>query len=968
MHASGPEFSVLGALEVRRDGQPVPLTSGRQRVVLAALLIGAGEPVSVDRLVDAGWDERPPAHPRAAVHTVVSRLRRLLGEGATLEAEPGGYVLRVPAGAVDAVRFEALCDRAAGLPAAAAAQALDAALGLWRGPAYTEFAGYPFARAEATRLDELRAAAIERRAELALELGNPDVTIRVLEELLAAEPLRERAAGLLMGGLYAAGRPADALDRYRQVRARLAEELGVDPSPGLQRLQVRILGHDVPSVRRRVPSPPGWRVSETSFVGRDHELADLIGGVCAHRLVTVVGTGGVGKSRLVAEALPDIGRRLGLPVTVVELGGTTGAQIDGAVAAALDLRGAAEDLRGTVLEYLGTGEGLVVLDGCEHAVDDVRRFVEEVLRRCPGTRLVVTGRRRLAARDERVLRLAPLPTPPEETSADRLAGVAAVRLFVDRMGRMGTDGPPGETALQLIGDVCRRLDGVPLAIELAATRATALGLRPLRDRLGDGLDVLAEDGDRPGLRAVVSWSYGLLAPDEQAVLAVLSVFAGAFDLAAAERVAGPVARAPVAPCLARLVDASLVTVHGAVEVPRYRLLDLVRAFAAERLAERGLEDEAQEARARWVRALAGTVARGPGGDRSVAVEQLDRQRNDVLAAVRWALDRGDPGLAGEITGALRVYSHWQPDAELLTLVCEVAEDGDVRRSGAAPSAFASGGLAAAELGDLARAERLAAAALRCAAEPTERQVALVALGVVTLYRGQHDRSAGYWHQLLDGPGATAAHRADAHATLALLGCFSGDEGAARRHADLACRAAAEVGGGYRAFATYALGERWLLTDPEAAVAVLRVAVEQAEQARVTHVTTVARIALLSALTRMGRHEEALTALPGLLHHLRRAGVWPQMWTALRIGAELLERVGETETAALVLAAAAIAPSAPVVTGADVARYRRLERRIRARIGRPAADRAAALAAALPRAQVVEHTLAAVQRHAVTPAG
>ncbi len=964
----GPTFSVLGVLEVRRGGRPVPVPSGRRRAVLAALLMGAGQPVSTDRLVDAAWGEHAPAHPRAAVHTVVSRLRACLGPGVPLEPASSGYALRVPEEAVDATRFGALCDRAARLPAGAAAQVLDSALALWRGPAYVEFAGRDFARAEAARLEEARAAAVERRAELALDLGAPATAVHLLGALLSADPLREHAAAVLMTALYASGRPADALDRFGQLRVRLADELGIDPSPELQHLQLQILGHDLPSAPPRTPCAPRWLVSESAFVGRDEELAVLFAAVRDHRLVTVTGVGGVGKSRLVAESLPEIAGELGLPVTVVELGGAAGEQADGAIAAALGLRGATDSFRETVLEYLSIGDGLLVLDGGEHLVDRLRRFAEDVLCGCPGIRMVVTSRRRLSAREEQVLPLLPLPVPPAGISDRECAAAAPVRLLADRISRVRPDLPLGQRTWPLLADVCRRVEGLPLAIELAAGRAATLGLQPLRDRLADSLDLLGEDGDLPGLRAVVAWSHALLGPAEQRLLAVVSVFAGDFDLAAAESVAGPVGSAPVAACIGRLVDASLIAVHGAAEEPRYRLLDFVRSFAGERLAECGLGEGARRAHARWVLSLAEAVARPAGWNRSAAIERLERHRTDVLAAVRWALSCGDPVLAGEITGALRMYSHWRPDGELLALVGEVADDGAVRRSCAAARALAAGAVAAVDGGDLDRAERLAAAALPLAIGPDERCQALVMLGVVALYRGQHDRSAACWQEVLRVPGVSADHRVDAHTGLGLLGCFSGDEAAAREHADRACVVAADASAGSRAFAAYTLGERWLLTDREVAVAVLRAAAEQAESARATQVLTVARIALLSALTRLGRRDEALKDLPVLLCELLRAGNWPQLWTALRIGAELLEPVGEAETAALVLAAAQAAVSAPAVTGADVARHRELAERIRHRIGGPAADRAAALAAVLPRARVVERALAAAERHRLTPAG
>jgi DNA-binding SARP family transcriptional activator len=382
-----PTFGVLGALEVCRDGVPVPLPGGRRRAVLAALLVRAGRPVPADALVDAAWGDDLPADPRPALHTVLSRLRGALGDG-VLRTGPAGYLLDAGPGALDAVRFEALRARAAGTPAAQAAALLDEALALWRGPAYAEFADREFARPEAVRLDELRLATVEDRAELSLELGEVTPAVTTLDALLAGHPLRERARGLLMTALYHAGQPTEALERYRDYRTLLAAELGLDPSPALRDLQFRILGHSLPAApppaHRQVPAAAAWLIASTAFVGRDDDTAALLDAVGTHRLVTVTGTGGVGKTRLVAEALGSLTERYGLPVTVTELAGATAGQTDGALAVALGL-GATAAVRTAVLEYLSISAGLLVLDNCEHVLGDVRALAEEILRRCPAS-------------------------------------------------------------------------------------------------------------------------------------------------------------------------------------------------------------------------------------------------------------------------------------------------------------------------------------------------------------------------------------------------------------------------------------------------------------------------------------------------------------------------------------------------------------------------------------------------------
>ena len=956
-----PAFGVLGALEVCRDGVPVPLPSGRRRAVLAALLVRAGRPVPADALIDAAWGDDLPADPRPALHTVLSRLRGALG-GGVLRTGPAGYQLDPGPGALDAARFEALRARAAGTPAAAL---LDEALALWRGPAYAEFADREFARPEAVRLDELRLATVEDRAELSLGLGEVTQAVTTLDALIAGHPLRERARGLLMTALYQAGQPTEALERYRDYRTLLAAELGLDPSPALRDLQVRILGHDLPaalpSAHRQVPAAAAWLITSTAFVGRDDDTAALLEAVGAHRLVTVTGTGGVGKTRLVAEALGSLTERYGLPVTVTELAGATAGQTDGALAVALGLGGTAA-IRTAVLEYLSISAGLLVLDNCEHVLGDIRALAEEILRRCPGIRIVATSRRRLGIAAEQVLPLAPLPVP-DPGAPDRAALTAAVRLFADRTRQVQPSFALTPDALPAVADICRLLDGLPLALELAATRAATLGIGPLRDRLDHSLDLLGEEG-RPRhyrLRAVVDWSYGLLDPAERRLLAVLSVFGADFDLEAAEQVAGPAAIGSVALALARLVESSLVTPRETAGGTAYRMLMIVRTFAAERLTDAGQDQVARLAHARWIATTVETAARkatGPGC--AAALARVDRNRADVSAAARWALQSGHPGLAGRITGALRLCPHWRPDADLIGLISEVARDPGVQRSPAAALALAAGGLAACDMGELAEAERLGAQALRRAARPAERFLALLSLGIATLYRGDHDRSATLWGQIAADPDFPAAHRAEGHASLALLACYRGDPATARQHAAQA-RIAAEAAGasGYQAFATYAAGEVALLENPETGIDLLRAAAAEAESTGATQVITVARIALVSALTRLGRHGEALALFPPLLHQARREGNWPQLWTALRILAELLAALGRQETAAVLLAAARESPSAPAVSGEDVERYRQLEELISQRTGPDVLEQITALARALPRAQVGDRALAAL---------
>jgi len=995
-------FGVLGELEVVRGGVPVPVPGPRRRAILAVLLIRAGRAVSADALADAAWGEDPPADPRAALHTVLSRLRGTLGDG-VLRAGPAGYLLDPGPGGLDARHFEDLRDRAARLRTAeppAAAALLDEALALWRGPAYEEFADRNFARPEAARLDELRLATVEDRAGLAIELGQTEAAVTATEALVAEHPLRERARGLLMTALYHAGQPTEALERYRQYRAFLAAELGVEPAPALRELHQRMLRHDLPAPARQVPNtrrhlaetprPPAWTVASTAFFGRERETRELIAAAAAHSLVTVTGTGGVGKTRLVAEALRDLSGRLGLSATVVELASVTAGQAAEAVAAALGLHATAP-ASAAIVEYLSIVKGLLILDNCEHVRDEIRALVREILPGCPGIRIIATSRHRLGLGAEQVLPLGPLPLTsvpalPAQPDADPAELPDAVLLFTDRVRRVRPSVTLTQDALGIVADICYQLDGLPLALELAATRAAALGLGPLRDRLGDSLDLLGGDGDprHDPLRSVVTWSYGLLEPAARRLLAVLSIFHGDFDLDAAEQVAGPLIGPPgepsgtgsIASALAQLVDSSLVAYREDRSGLRYRLLMIVRAFAAEKLAEAVLADAACLAHARWVATAVEPVGRetaGPGC--ADALAWLTRCRADITAAARWALDachaeREDSPelacLAGRITGALGMgqCGHWRPAPALVQLIAEAAADPGVCVSPAAAVALGAGAMAACESGDFARANDLGTQALGLAANPTERFLALVPLGVAALRRGDFPASTLYWERLAAEEDAPAGYRSHGFASLALMACFGGDHQAAQRHAARARLAAAASGSGAcRAFASYAAGETVLLEDQQAAIGLLRAAADEAAATGADHVVMVALIALVAALTRLQRHDEALAVFPALLEQARRNGDWPYAWTALRIGAELLAASGQQETAALLLAAARHAPSAPALTGADVARYRELEqdleRQLSAASGPGALDQVDTLARTLPRAQVLDRALGAL---------
>lgn len=954
----GPAFGVLGALEFSRDGARISLPTGRRRTVLAALLVHAGRPVSAEALIAAAWPHAPPADPHAALHTVLSRLRSVLGP-ALLCTEPIGYRLTVDPANLDSARFEALRAQAADRPPAAAAALLDEALGLWRGPAFAEFADADFARAEATRLDRLRADTVEDRAALFLELGRAEDAAAAMGALLAEDAFRERALSLLMNALYSSGRQAEALDCFRTYRAMLAEELGLDPSPVLCELYDRILGHEMPPAASPRPVrqalahvPDAWPVGLNSFIGREADAARLREVAYEHRLVSVTGPGGVGKTRLVAESLAGLAERLGVPPVVVELAAVRRGNVDEAVARTLGLGPTRAAVRDVLLEYLRVTAVLLVLDNCEHVLAETRALVHALGRYCPRVRVLATSRHRLECAGEHVVPLDPLPVPRAGDPPNTTRLSAAVRLFADRLRAVRPSADVTGESLTMTIDICRRLDGLPLALELAASRAAAVGLPAVHERIGAGLETV---GGPATLRAVVEWSYDLLDSEAQEVMARLSVFDGAFDLVAAEQVtrsAGPVAGA-----LTRLTESSLLTQIDVADATRYRMLGVVRSFAAERLTAAGQRDAAEAARADWARRLTQDCAAAAIGPRSgPAFARLDRGLDDLTGALRWCLRRGRLEEAAAIVGSLGLCAHGLGTSELYQLAIQLAQQPGISESPGSPLAFGAGAEAAVQLGNLDQARQLAQAARACATSPSERYVALLSLGIADLYGGAYDLARACWHELLGTAGLPAAYRADAHGCLALLLSYCGESSAATEHAAAARRAANDAQAvAFRAFATYVTGEVLLAAEPAAAVVVLREAIEQADRAGRTqagHVGVVARIALLSALIRLGRQREAIELAPRVVSAQLMAGTWPQLWTTARIVAELFTQLGQYTSAHLLLSAADTAPSAPLLAGPDVGRYQELAAQVRCHISDEAATGITALASCLPRTEII----------------
>ncbi|MCE6997583.1 AfsR family transcriptional regulator [Saccharothrix sp. S26] len=595
-------FGVLGPMVVRRaDGTEVRVGGPRLRALLAVLAVEAGRVVGVDRLIGALYGSRPPVGAGNAIQSQVSRLRSLVD--VEVERSASGYRLVVDPGEVDALRFEELVAR--GLP--------GEALALWRGPALADVGDAPFAAVCVARWEELRLRAVEE---------HDGASVGLLRELVAAHPTRERLVARLVRVLHREGRQAEALALVERTRRVLAEELGSDLSPVLADAHGEVVRGERPAVRRVLPA------QLTSFVGREREVREVGEALASSRLVTLTGPGGAGKTRLaveVASGAPD-------EVFFVDLAPlAVGGDVPRAVVSALGLR--EDGLRpvtapvARLVAALQDRPVLVVLDNCEHVVEDAAALVGGLLASCARLRVLATSREALGVTGE-VVR----PVPPLEAGG---AGSAAVRLFADRAVAVNPSFRLDPGTAEVVVGICRALDGLPLAIELAAARVRSLPVVEVASRLGDRFRLLSR-GSRAAvarhrtLHAVVEWSWGLLDEEERVLARRLTVFRGGATLGSAAAVCGVAGTDEVLPSLA---DKSLVEVSG----DRYRMSETIRAFCARRLAESGEEREVSGAHARYFAGLAAEAAPHLYGEgQLVWLGRLAAEHEDLTAAVRWA--------------------------------------------------------------------------------------------------------------------------------------------------------------------------------------------------------------------------------------------------------------------------------------------------------------------------------------------
>ncbi len=649
------------------DGVELAIGGARQRMLLARLALVPGEVVPAATLIDGLWDAEPPAGSANALQAAVSRLRKVVGAG-LVESVAGGYRLSVPPSDVDVHRFEELARRGRGdLAAGRAAEAaavLGAALRLWRGEVLADIRAAPFTRPVVARLEDLRLATVEDRFDAELRLGRHAAILADLDA--AADPLRERLVALRIRALCAAGRQADALAVYEQTRTALRERLGVDPGPELRQTHLAALRGEL---RDAPPAPAGnLPVRLTGFVGRDAELKRLAELLDTARLSTVVGPGGVGKTRLAVEAVSrrdDSARAWFVSLAEVRAPDGIAEAVLGALGAR-DVRALAPTERSPdpldgAAALLGGEPAIVVVDNCEHLVEAAADLVDRLLRRLPALTIVATSREPLGLTGETLCPLGPLELPAAAGPLTEAAGSEAVRLFLDRAAAVRPEFALDESTSGPVVEICRRLDGLPLALELAAARLRTMSADQIARRLDDRFRLLTT-GSRAAqprqrtLHAVIEWSWELLPEPEQVLARRLSLFPGGATVAGLRAVCDDPAADPVY-VLGSLVEKSLVERTGEAD-PRYRMLETVRAYAAERLERAG---ERAVVAARFRGHFADLAEHHEpllrSRDQRESIALMDAEYANLVEALRTAVTDSDAESAHRLLIPLTYYWH-----------------------------------------------------------------------------------------------------------------------------------------------------------------------------------------------------------------------------------------------------------------------------------------------------------------------
>ena len=943
---------MLGPLRLVVEGAVVEVRGFKRRAALARLALAEGRTVTVNQLVDTLWPEEAPESGRQALHSLVSRLRSQLGPaGDQLVTTPAGYRLDLGADGLDMALARALLRRAQTElehdPSAAYAHLLEAD-GLWRGPALVEFADLEPIAAAAVEAEQLHREVTDSLVAAAVGAGQPESVLARAAAAVGEDPLRERAVLLQMKALAATGDSRTALHVARNYRHRLVEETGLDPSSALDAAERAVAGGVAaqPFTAGQPPVRPA-----TPLFGRDAEIAALHRLLATDRLVTVVGPGGMGKTRVAME----IARRADSATVLLLAPVTDPAAVPFALADAIGLTVSRGDVVAACSALLGDGSRLLVVDNCEHVLAAARDLVARLLATCPRLEVLSTSREPLGLAAEHVFRLAPLATPSRGKSSKDPARSPAVEVFLDRAARVRR-GAVRPTDLSVVADIVRRLDGMPLAIELAAGRLSTFSPSDLHNRLDRALDLLGGgqssiDARHRSLRATVEWSHQLLADDEQRLFRHLAVFVDGVDLDTAELVATDLGLAVDADtALARLVDASMLeaTFAGA-EQTRYRMLHTLRLFGVDRLATTGEMDAATSRLVRWAVDLARWFDQTAATDAEADADAtLRRELANLRAAWRTARDRGLVEDAAAIVAFLFDAVTIRDLVEVRAWARELADDPILRGQPHAAAVLGAAAYAAYAAGELDRAEEYARNGLIEGGDgvPHCRH----ALAVTALARGAWDETV---EQCL-ATDVVVHHRHGFLGLAALASAYAGHLDRARVLNEQWLAAATSPS--RRAWATYYQAEiENLAHRPDLAEQHYLEAMTLGRNAGDSFVIGVATIGLFTLRAIDGREQEALAGYREAIDLFARTGYWTHQWITLRNLAILLRRLGDVETAEIIETAADVAPDAPATPATSRQLVTLTADRSRESVPRPYAG--------VPgRAKVLEIARQAIERH------
>ena len=949
------EFGLLGDVEVWLDGQRLDVGHARQRCVLVALLVDVNHAVAADQLIDRVWANETPYKSRNALAAYVSRLRQSLAgaDEVAIVRSPGGYTLQADPMAVDLHRFRRSVEAARALsdPTEAAA-AFDTALKLWRGEPFTAL-DTPWTNDVRDSLLLERFSVMLDRNDAALRAGRHTELLGDLTAAVQTNSLDERLAGQLMLAQYRSGRQAEALETYRKTRDRLVDELGVDPSPLLQSVHQQILdGEAAPPVEIRTPPPrvatrplAGLPRRSTSFVGRASDLTGIGTALADSPVVTLTGVGGVGKTRLALEAAEREQTRFADGVSICELAPIEdGSAVSHAVATVLRLQQQQGlGIEETVIEYLRAREMLLVIDNCEHVLEDAALLVDQIAAHCPDVTILATSREALGIAGERIVPVEPLTVDD------------ATLLFADRAKATRSDFDLESEPVGAVAEICRRLDGLPLAIELAAARMRAMSSLDVARRLDrQRLLTGGARGAHPrqqSLAATIDWSYHLLSEPEQTLFARLSVFAGGFDIDSAHGVCGDDAadEDDTVELLTGLIDKSMITARAGTQTARYTILETLRAYGRDRLRENGLDDVYAMRHAAYFTALAERAAAGMhGADERVWVLRMLPDYDNLRTAFEHAMIDRDIGLAMRLVTSLPEFVHLRigyESSQWAERLLEQTRPDDPLF--AATVGFAARG--AWNRGDFARARSIAERAEGRVPGRGNGRVAYPGdvLADLALYEGDAETALAHYGAEMNRARAehdsirlvwTLFYVAICHAALRKPenGLFAATE---------AMQVSEATGNpSARSMARYALGLVLKKAEPERALGLFD---EAAELAASVQNFWWHGIALMEAASTRAVHADTSTAAIALievLDHWDRVGDWSQQWLNLRYVTRFLYRIGALDDAVALHYALIGADRPSPLSAAQVA----------AAGGAPRQPSSGAEAVALARAALVRH--------------